>query len=288
MTQRDLAITFAGGGNRSFYQLGLMNRWRERLLPRVAAIAACSAGACIATLMLSGREREVKQFWERRRAGVTKNFEWRRLLSGKRPTPHEPIYRDTLLHAFIEGGFEEIKAQPFPILILTTAFPMFMPPIAAALLGLCSYDLEKKLKKELIHPSYGRHVGFRPVVFDARDCRSPAELVDLIIATSATPPFTSVGSFGGRRLLDGGIIDNAPAFLADEVPGVSRNLVLLTRPYPPQVIGRRGTRLYLAPAEPLPVERWDYTRPELVEETILIGERDADSNSSQLSAFLIE
>ena len=27
---------FAGGGNRAFYQLGLMNRWGERLLPRTA------------------------------------------------------------------------------------------------------------------------------------------------------------------------------------------------------------------------------------------------------------
>ncbi|HEX8652460.1 MAG TPA: patatin-like phospholipase family protein [Pyrinomonadaceae bacterium] len=288
MTERDLAITFAGGGNRSFYQLGLMNRWRETLLPRIAAIAACSAGACVATLMLSGREREVKEFWERRREGVMKNFEWRRLLSGQRPTPHEPIYRDTLQHAFDDGGFEAIKAQPFPILILTTAFPRYMPGLAAALLGLCSYDLEKKLKRELIHPSFGRRVGFRPLVFDARDCRSPAELVDLIIATSATPPFTSVGSFGGRRLLDGGIIDNVPAFLADDVPGVARNLVLLTRPYPPHVIGRQGARLYVAPAETLPVERWDYTRPELVEATISIGERDADSHSSRLSAFLVD
>ena len=286
MTERDLAITFAGGGNRSFYQLGLMNRWREMLLPRVVAMAACSAGACIATLLVSGREREVKQFWEQRRSGVTKNFEWRRLLSGQRPTPHEPIYRDTLLHAFMDGGLEQVRAQPFPILILTTAFPRYMPGIAAALLGLFSYDLEKKLNKELIHPSYGRHVGFRPVVFDARDCESPAELADLIIASSATPPFTSVGSFGGRRLLDGGIIDNVPAFLADDAPGVARNLVLLTRPYPAHVVGRQGSRLYIAPAETLPVERWDYTRPDLVEATIEIGERDADLNQTLLAAFL--
>jgi predicted acylesterase/phospholipase RssA len=286
MTERDLAITFAGGGNRSFYQLGLMNRWRELLLPRIAAIAACSAGACIATLLLSGREREVKRFWEQRRNGVTKNFQWRRLLSGQRPTPHEPIYRDTLLHAFIEGGLEQIRAQPFPILILTTRFPRYMPGIAAALLGLCSYDLEKKLNKELIHPSFGRRVGFRPLVFDARDCETPAALADLIIASSATPPFTSVGSFSGRRLLDGGIIDNVPAFLADDAPGVTRNLVLLTRPYPPHVIGRQGSRLYVAPAAALPVERWDYTRPDLVEATIEIGERDAVLNTALLTAFL--
>jgi predicted acylesterase/phospholipase RssA len=45
---RDIALTFAGGGNRAFYQLGLLNAWQETLLPRTAVVAACSAGACVA------------------------------------------------------------------------------------------------------------------------------------------------------------------------------------------------------------------------------------------------
>jgi hypothetical protein len=67
--------------------------------PRVRrrCLATCSAGACVATLMLSGREEEVGQYWRERCRDVTKNFEWGRLLNGKRPTPHEPLYRDMLL-----------------------------------------------------------------------------------------------------------------------------------------------------------------------------------------------
>jgi predicted acylesterase/phospholipase RssA len=57
-TTRDLAITFSGGGNKSFYQLGLLRGWGARLLERVAAVAACGAGACVAALYLSGREGE--------------------------------------------------------------------------------------------------------------------------------------------------------------------------------------------------------------------------------------
>lgn len=283
---RDLAITFAGGGNRAFYQLGLMNRWREQIFPRVAAMATCSAGACVATLLLSGREQEASAFWKLRRNGVTRNFEWRKLLRGVRPTPHEPIYRDTLLHAFAEGGLERIRSQPFPVLVLTTSFPRRMPASAAIMLGLCAYNIEKKFRKEMIHPSLGQRVGFRGVVFDARDCVTPEELTNLIIASSATPPFTSIGSFSGQRLLDGGIIDNVPASLADEVPEVKRNLVLLTRPYPARVTGRQGSRLYIAPAETLPVSRWDYTRPDSIEATIEAGERDAEVYVSLLADFL--
>jgi hypothetical protein len=283
---RDLAITFAGGGNRAFYQMGLMNRWRERLLPRVALMATCSAGACVATLILSGREVEAGDYWKQRRAGITRNFEWGKLLRGARPTPHEPIYRDTLLHAFNEGGLERIRAQPYPVLVLTTAFPKHMPAFAAVLLGLCAYNLEKSLRKEMIHPKFGRKVGFRALAFDARDCESPEELADLIISSSATPPFTSLGSFKNNRLLDGGIVDNVPAFLADDVNSARKNLVLLTRPYPSRVVGRQGSRLYIAPAEPLPVNRWDYTRPDLIDATVATGERDADTYAPLLSDFL--
>jgi predicted acylesterase/phospholipase RssA len=284
---RDLAVTFAGGGNRAFYQLGLMNRWRERVWPRLAAMATCSAGACVATLMLSGREVEAGDFWKRRRDGITRNFEWRKLLSGARPTPHEPIYRDTLLHAFAEGGLERVRSQPFPIFVLATAFPHRLPAVAAVILGLCAYNVEKRFRKEMIHPTFGRRVGFKAMVFDARDCATPEALADLIIASSATPPFTSLGNFDGRRLLDGGIIDNVPAFLVDEVAAVKRNLVLLTRPYPAAVTGRRGARLYIAPGEELPVQRWDYTRPDLIDATIEAGERDAGKFDELLTNFLM-
>jgi predicted acylesterase/phospholipase RssA len=283
---RDLAITFAGGGNRAFYQLGLMNRWRELLLPRVALMATCSAGACVATLILSGREAQASAFWKKRREGITRNFEWSKLLKARRPTPHEPIYRDTLRHAFAEGGLERVRSQPFPVLVLTTAFPKPLPTFAAVLLALGAYNVEKKFSKEMIHPTLGRRVGFKALAFDARRCDTVEELADLIIASSATPPFTSVGRFDNRRLLDGGVIDNVPAFLADDASDVKRNLVLLTRPYSSHLTGRQGARLYIAPASTLPVSRWDYTRPELIDATIEAGERDADLYAPVLADFL--
>jgi hypothetical protein len=286
MSKRDLAITFAGGGNRSFYELGLMNGWRSQLLPRIGCFATCSAGACVAILSLTGREKEVSQYWKERCREVKKNFQWGRLLSGKRPTPHEPLYRDMLLYALSSGGLERVRSQPFPVLVLTASLPRRVPIFLALTLALCAYKLEKRLRNGMIHPTYGRRAGFKPLVFDARDCETPDELADLVIASSATPPFTSVGRFAGRRLLDGGIIDNVPAFLADEIPGIKRNLVMLTRPYPPGVTGRRGSRLYIAPRRALPVERWDFTRPDLLESTVAIGERDAHEHESLLADFL--
>ncbi len=110
--------------------------------------------------------------------------------------------------------------------------------------------------------------------------RPPDALVDLVIASSATPPFTSLGRFDGRRFIDGGVIDNVPAFLAKDVAGIKRNLVLLTRPYPQNVVGRQNSRLYIAPSERLPLSQWDFTRLDLLEETIARGERDAERHAA--------
>jgi len=120
-------------------------------------------------------------------------------------------------------------------------------------------------------------------VFDARDCETPDDLADLILASSATPPFTPVGRHRGQRLLDGGPIDNAPAFVADAVDGVKKNLVLLTRAVPSRDV---GARVYLAPSTPVPVKAWDYTRPDLLEATIAMGARESALHEPTLRRFL--
>jgi predicted acylesterase/phospholipase RssA len=286
MRERDVAITFAGGGNRAFFQLGLMKQLAPLLAPRLGAIAACSAGACVATLWLAERADETHAFWIKRREGVKKNIDVRRLLSGEPMAPHGAVYRDTLLFSFRDGGFERVVNQPFPIWILAARFPAFLPSALAVAAGLSAYSLEKSMRPEMVHPSWGKKLGFRPFIFDARDCRSAEELADLILASSATPPFTPIGRFGGHTLLDGGMVDNVPAFVAERTPSIKLNVVLLTRPYPAQVLGLHGARYYIAPSEPVPVERWDYTRPERLGATIDMGEREAGVHGDALLAMV--
>ncbi|HEX8096850.1 MAG TPA: patatin-like phospholipase family protein [Pyrinomonadaceae bacterium] len=286
MREKDIGITFAGGGNKSFYQFGLMRRWRDRLLPRVRAVAACSAGACVAALLLSGREELIGEFWRRRCRGLTRNFDWGRLLSGRCPTPHGELYRELLLYAFADGGLDRVRSQPFPIFVITAAFHVRMPAFAAAALGLCAYTLDHGRRRAPGVHSFARRTGFRPAVFDARDCETADELADLIIASSATPPFTPLGRVRDERLLDGGIISPAPSFLAEEHPGVERSVVLRTAP--PRPLGPHDAtrRLYVSPSEKLPIGTWDFTRPDLLAATIERGERDAGLYDERLAAFI--
>lgn len=282
---RDLALTFAGGGNRSFYQLGLMNRWREALLPRVAVVASCSAGACVITTLLSGRSEEARRFWLDRTRGITRNFDWSKLLRGERPAPQGEIYRETLRVTFADGGLDRIREQPFPIYVLASEFPPLMPRTLAVALGLGLYSVERSMRRAP-HPVSPRWIGFAPVAVDARSCETPEDLTALILASSATPPFTPLGSFGGRTLLDGGMIDNAPAFVAERHPEAMRSIVFLSRPYHPSVLGVQRHRLYIAPTKATPIGRWDYTQPHLLEETVAMGEREAALHQPLLDSYL--
>jgi predicted acylesterase/phospholipase RssA len=285
---RDLAITFAGGGSRAFYQLGFLERWSDELLARTAAIAGCSAGAAMATLLVSGRVAETHAFFAEQRRGVRGLIDVRAIRREGRPFPHEGIYRRTLMHGLAEGGFERVQQAPFPLYFVASAIPRVMPSVLGIALGLGTYQLEKRFRPTQLHPSLPQRVGFAEHAVDARECDSPEELVELILSSSSTPPFTRRGRHRNRRLLDGSLIDNAPAFLAEREPGVRRNLVLLTRPYPAGSTGRRGHRLYVAPREKLPIKRWDYREVAPVDETLAAGRADADHFASDLQRFLAE
>src|SRR5580765_1279421 len=183
--RRDRSVTFAGGGSRTFYQLGLWMRWGAALEPRLAAVAGCSAGACAATTIFSGRAEETVDFWKVRRRHIDRNFEWERLLAGRNPLPQFPVYRDTLLFAYAGGGLDRIRALPFPLLVTVSRFPARLSPGLSLALGLCAYALEHRFRPESVHATFPRRVGFAPFAVDARACESPEELAALVLASSA-------------------------------------------------------------------------------------------------------
>ncbi len=285
MTERNIGITFAGGGNRAFYQLGLLERWSEALWPRVGAVAGVSAGAAAVTLLLSDRVAEAKAFFAARRVGVRGLFSAERLRRGERPFPHDDIYRATLRYTFSEGGLERVRNAPFPVRILCTAYEGRLPPALSIAMGVTAYQLEKKLVPSALHPNLPRRFGFAPRAYDARECETIDELVELIVSSSSTPPFTNLGRFDGT-LIDGSMIDNAPAFLVEDVPGIDHNIVLLTRPYDPKHVGRRGRRYYIAPRERLPITRWDYSEDAPVDATEDVGRREARFHESHFASLL--
>ena len=109
----------------------------------------------------------------------------------------------------------------------------------------------------------------------AGDSRAAAEaLAGLILASSCTPPVTPFLRWGGRSVFDGGLVDNVPTFAVPA--GCERALVLLTRRVPAEKLGHDPRLRFVQPSRPITIAKWDYTRPDLLEETVELGRRDGE------------
>jgi predicted acylesterase/phospholipase RssA len=99
--------------------------------------------------------------------------------------------------------------------------------------------------------------------------------VDLLVASSCTPPFTPVELLDGEPCLDGGMMDNVPIATVADVPG--QTLVLATRRYKglAPVFVRDG-RMYVQPSERVAASSWDYTSPAKYQKTYDLGRRDGE------------
>jgi predicted acylesterase/phospholipase RssA len=246
-----------------------------QLAPR--RVSAASAGSAIACAIFAGRSEAALNIAKTTMAMNPKNQYWGNLFRSEKVFPHEGLYRKMVIDIMDSEGLEQLS-RGADIQIAISRIPRWLGPKSATLVGLSLYQLEKKLRQP-VHPAFGRKAGFRVEFINARSCTTAETLANAILASSCTPPFTSVQYPGARAALDGGMVDNVP------VEGISqweaeysentRTLVLLTRPYHRLPLHPR--RIYLQPSAPVPAGSWDYTNPLNLQKTWDQGRRDAES-----------
>ncbi|MDX2170653.1 MAG: patatin-like phospholipase family protein [Deltaproteobacteria bacterium] len=266
------AVVFAGGGCRCAWQVGF---WQSAapaigLAPRT--VAAVSAGAAMACAIFAGATEEMLAEFKARTAANPRNAYPLNLLRRAPVFPHAAIYRDTMLACLDAERVRRLHAGP-EIRVLIARVPPWLGPRSGVALALCAYQLGQ-WRRAGLHQELGRQAGFTPEVYTLRDCRTPAEVAELILQSSCTPPFTPVLRRGGRPVLDGGLIDSVP--VASLPPGTARTLVLLTKHCPPGSVPSHNGRRYVHPSQPVPVSKWDYTSPQRVQATYDLGRRDGE------------
>jgi len=266
-------VVFAGGGSRCLWQVGFWSVAAPELNIKPDVVAGVSAGAAMACLLLAGTAEQTRDFFKMITAYNSRNVYPSRLFSNMAVFPHEKMYRAGLRYGLDGKSLTRLKKGP-EIRITLSRLPKFLGPMGATLYGTAIYYLEKLLKQPL-HPSFGIKSGYKPECFRVRDCETPEELVDLIFASSSTPPFTPMQLWKGEPALDGGFVDNVPVFAVEECPG--RTLVLLTRRYNDNAIPLPGRKVYVQPSRPIPVSKWDYTNPGGLQEAYDLGKKDAES-----------
>ena len=93
----------------------------------------------------------------------------------------------------------------------------------------------------------------------------------MILASSCVPPVLPGDGYKGEAVLDGGIIDNVPAHLADGRSG--HTLVLLSKRYR-RPLPQHANRLYVQPSRPIRIDKFDYANPDGLQETYDQGLED--------------
>ncbi len=269
-------VVFAGGGHRCWWQAGFWDVVSSEIELRPRVIGAVSAGAATACLLLGNDTKRALAWYERELAGVRSNVNWLNLFRrDRRLFPHAAIYRKALRALLGGDHFRRLMWHAPEIRVLLTRLPDGMRPGTAVFRGILAYNVEKYVHGTL-HPQAGRRLGFVGETRRVQDCRSERELVDLLIASSCTPPFTPLELYDNAPCLDGGLIDNVPVGLVDDVPGST--LVLTTRRYKKRApVFALGDRLYVQPSAPIPVASWDYTSPKRYQATYALGRKDGEA-----------
>lgn len=276
-------IVLAGGGNRCWWQAGFWHFLNEHVPQAPSRFIAVSAGAATACLLYARPGQEGAQwglsYYEKALEKVKSNVNWLDLFSSRPIFPHHHIYKAALTNILGEG-FERLKVAP-KIMIGLAEVPGYLGPRSAVVLGLLIYNIEKYCKKSL-HPIFGKKLGFKRAFVSAQSCNKLNDLVELILQSSCTPPFTPVMYRDGLTVLDGGLVDNVP--IDGLVPASAGQrpqeaLVLLTRRYPfPDCFVRElpGLRLtYVQPREPVLISSWDYSKYKLMSIAYEQGREDA-------------
>lgn len=269
-------IAMAGGGGRCVWQVGFLDSLASSgvLAPRV--ITTVSAAAMMACLWATRRCDNALRYFDRILGANRRNAYWLNLFSRKPVFPQYGIYRSALIE-LLDGSLDALRAAP-EIRIGVSRAPRWLGPRSAFLVGSAAYAFDTHIRGRL-HPASAQQLGFRHEWVRAQDCASVADLAELILHSSCTPPLTPALKRAGTVVLDGGVVDNIPVAGLDEGPG--RVLVLLSRPYRNlsrtfeiRLGGQR--RFYVQPSRRTPVDSWDYTRPDLVRQTYDLGRHDGD------------
>lgn len=268
--QRIRHVVFAGGGNRCFWQAGFWNVAAPRIGLAPEHIVAVSAGSAIACTLFAGTFDDAFAGYKRSIQNNQRNLYWRNVWRSDPIFPHGSLYRDAILGGMDTPALRRLRQGPQIEVLLSVPPPWASPALTIALGALAAgWDA---WGRDAVHYSAGARVGFAPKYVSVQSCATPAEVADLIIASSCVPPLTPRKGIAGVVPLDGGLVSNAPVDCFKDSAG--ETLILLTRPVAPlpQVPGR----IYAQPSIPVPVGAWDYTNVHAIQAAYDLGRRDAD------------
>lgn len=263
-------IVFAGGGNRCLWQAGFWSVTASVFDLRPSRVASVSAGSAMACTLFAGTFEKGFSGYKQAIAENERNLYLRNMLGDRPVFPHGNMYRNAILSSIDKQALMRLHEGP-EISVLVSRPPRWASTRMAILLGAVAVGLDS-YNNQPIDNTMARRIGFQPLYLSVRDCGTPDELADLIIASSCIPPLTPQAMLDGVPLFDGGLVSNVPTNGVPHRNG--KTLVLLTRQFPklPSIAGHT----YVQPSAPITVGVWDYTNDVALQTTFDLGRRDGE------------
>ncbi|WP_426701469.1 patatin-like phospholipase family protein [Rhodanobacter sp. Col0626] len=278
LSRLDLAdiqtLIFAGGGNRCWWQAGVVTQWLEQGGRLPARLVGTSAGAAVAAACLTTGAHNALDACVRLFDANPRIFDWRGLRQLKLRFAHQQIY-PAWLSAFLDAQtFEAIRNAPSRLQVAITRPARALGLGGSIMAGTLAYLIDKHVWNRL-HPRLPRLLGLRHEFLELQKCTDVADARNLLVAAAAAPPFLSAQRIDGRHAIDGGYLDNAP-IPPQTSAGKTATLILLTRHHPKlPTLFRSNGRHYWQPSGRIPVSTWDCTPRATVHAAFALGRQDA-------------
>lgn len=261
-------LVLQGGGIRCAWQAGFVAALEGEGPIRPNAISAVSASSAVACAFVSRKLEFAVNCFRAAIDGNKKNFYLTRVFRGERVFPHAEIYRSALLQVFDKAALQKLHAGP-DIQVLVTRTSSKLPRYLGLAMGL-SLSASKAFETRKTYLRLAAQFGFSGEFITVKKCATSAELADLILASSCTPPVTPWYSLYGRPVLDGGLCETVPL---SGLPGKQgKTLVLLTSRS--ATISRSPGIVYAEPSQDLRIASWDYTDATIIDYLYALGKKD--------------
>lgn len=222
-------LIFAGGGNRCWWQAGVISHLLAQHWRLPTQLVGTSGGAAVAATFLTTGPQAALASCRRLYAGQARMFEWRGLLHGRLHYAHRHIYPAWLASFVDEKHFEALRQAPQRLRVAITRPARILGTRGSVAVATAAYLADKFLHGPL-HPRLPRLLGLRQELHDLHACTHAEEARTLLAAAGAALPFIPAQRVNGTCAFDGGYTDNAP-LPTQSTDEKTRTLVLLTRHY---------------------------------------------------------
>jgi predicted acylesterase/phospholipase RssA len=262
------SVSLAGGGNRCWWQAGVLEVWLQSGRLHAKRFAGTSAGAGVAFAALCGH---LPQAIEACRDAYAANPS---VWLGKRKAwfAQEEIYPAWVASFMTDSNLLQLRASGYELMVGIGRLPRLLPNFVGIGLGMAAYLIDK-YGAAALHPRLAASWGLTIELHPLHKALDAAQAAHLLVCAAAAPPFIATRTLHRRAAVDGGFADNAPRLPLSR--GDDQQLILLTRHYAkwPQSFCFEG-RNYQQPSIKIPVSTWDCTSSADIFAAFELGRKD--------------